>query len=153
MSETFNPDWKCKPDCVASEVLKERLRYGVTDCACKETSDPVAWQVFNELTKTWTQTYHNEAKADTLVEQGYKIRPLYARTPAIADGVGDDALNMALTALLEFVYQTTHLSPREPDGSHCCRISGDCLSDGRKAITALMQRLGSTPPQAATDEG
>lgn len=26
MTDNFNPDWACKPDCVASEVLKEHLR-------------------------------------------------------------------------------------------------------------------------------
>ncbi len=26
--DAFNPDWKCKPDCVAHEVMKEWLEYG-----------------------------------------------------------------------------------------------------------------------------
>jgi len=37
-------------------------------------------------------------------------------------------------ALAEFIYETTHLSPVEDDGSHWCRISAECLENGRTAL-------------------
>lgn len=41
----------------------------------------------------------------------------------------------ALTnALSNMVYETTHLSPVEDDGSHCCRISGEALEQSRNAL-------------------
>lgn len=40
-----------------------------------------------------------------------------------------------LAAALEWlVYEITHLSPREDDGSHKCRISGDALERARRAL-------------------
>lgn len=44
-----------------------------------ERGEPVAWQVYNELVKEWTSAYADKAKADQLVKDGYKIRPLYAQ--------------------------------------------------------------------------
>jgi hypothetical protein len=38
-------------------------------------------------------------------------------------------------ALRSFVYETTHLSPLEDDGSHWCRISAETLSKGRAALS------------------
>lgn len=37
-------------------------------------------------------------------------------------------------ALAQFVYETTHLSPMEDDGSHWCKISAECLEQARKAL-------------------
>ena len=37
-------------------------------------------------------------------------------------------------ALIEYVYETTHLSPQEEDGSHWCKISANCLSKARAAL-------------------
>jgi hypothetical protein len=38
------------------------------------------------------------------------------------------------TALREIVYETTHLSVLEDDGSHNCRISKDALDQARAAL-------------------
>lgn len=37
-------------------------------------------------------------------------------------------------ALRQMVYETTHLSPMEDDGSHKCRISAAALADARSAL-------------------
>ncbi len=42
-------------------------------------------------------------------------------------------------ALAGFVYETTHLSPLEDDGSHKCKISAKCLAAGREALALLDQ--------------
>ncbi len=39
-------------------------------------------------------------------------------------------------ALQQMVYETTHLSPEEDDGSHWCRISKQALTQGRAALEA-----------------
>lgn len=38
-------------------------------------------------------------------------------------------------ALREMVYETTHLSPCEDDGSHKCKISAATLAKARAALT------------------
>lgn len=56
----------------------------------------------------------------------------------------DDARSIALAqdrieqlekALREMVYETTHLSPCEDDGSHKCKISGATLAKARAALS------------------
>lgn len=42
-------------------------------------------------------------------------------------------------ALREMVYETTHLSPVEDDGSHWCRISAGTLAQARAAIAKATQ--------------
>jgi hypothetical protein len=37
-------------------------------------------------------------------------------------------------ALQTMIYETTHLSPEEDDGSHWCKISRDALSAARAAL-------------------
>lgn len=39
-------------------------------------------------------------------------------------------------ALAEMVYETTHLSPEEDDGSHWCRISRNCLTKARSTLSS-----------------
>ena len=46
----------------------------------------------------------------------------------------DDRVRALIDALREFIYETTHLSPIEDDGSHWCKISADCLEKGRAAL-------------------
>ena len=38
-------------------------------------------------------------------------------------------------ALEDFIYQTTHLSAREDDGSHWCKIPADTLAKARAALS------------------
>jgi hypothetical protein len=38
------------------------------------------------------------------------------------------------TALANLVYEVTHLSPRNDDGSHDCRISAEALQIAREAL-------------------
>src|SRR5258708_344804 len=46
-----------------------------------------------------------------------------------------DAEIAALRSAVErFVYETTHLSPMEYDGSHKCTISSNALNQGRAAL-------------------
>lgn len=50
----------------------------------------------------------------------------------------DDATRkQVIEALAEMIYETTHLSPLEDDGSHKCVISKDTLAAAREALTAL----------------
>jgi hypothetical protein len=44
------------------------------------------------------------------------------------------ALRTARAALTSMVYETTHLSPRNDDGSHDCRISAATLAAAREAL-------------------
>ena len=38
-------------------------------------------------------------------------------------------------ALQRMVYETTHLSPQQDDGSHWCNISHDALTEARAALS------------------
>ena len=49
----------------------------------------------------------------------------------------------AVADLQMFVYETTHLSPIEDDGSHWCKISAECLSNAR-AFLARHQKEADT---------
>lgn len=42
-------------------------------------------------------------------------------------------------ALAEMIYETTHLSPREDDGSHVCKISQGALQRAREALHTTPQ--------------
>lgn len=46
---------------------------------------------------------------------------------------GDIIVQMSI-ALREMIYEATHLSPAEADGSHWCKISGETLRSARGAI-------------------
>jgi chromosome segregation ATPase len=43
-------------------------------------------------------------------------------------------------ALRELIYETTHLSPQEDDGSHRCTITGETLRKARMALLALGEK-------------
>lgn len=47
-----------------------------------------------------------------------------------------------LEALREFVYETTHLSREEEDGSHWCRIPKATLEKGRAALRSRLTQDG-----------
>lgn len=47
-------------------------------------------------------------------------------------------------ALEEMVYETTHLSPMEPNGDHWCRISAQALANARAALSKANPQI--TPP-------
>ena len=49
----------------------------------------------------------------------------------------DVALEIAERALIQLVYEVTHLSGLHDDGSHLCRISREALGDARKAIADI----------------
>jgi hypothetical protein len=42
-------------------------------------------------------------------------------------------------ALAQMVYETTHLSAEEPDGSHWCKISREALEEARAALRILIE--------------
>ena len=44
-----------------------------------------------------------------------------------------DEIELPREALREMIYQTTSLSPMEPDGSHWCRITAEALGKARDA--------------------
>ena len=46
----------------------------------------------------------------------------------------DERVKSLEAALQTFIYETTHLSPLEDDGSHWCKISAECLEKGRAAL-------------------
>ena len=54
---------------------------------------------------------------------------------------------MLREVLRGFVYEATHLSPVEADGSHWCKISSSCLKNGRNALRTKNERetLRETP--------
>jgi len=43
----------------------------------------------------------------------------------------------AVGALATLIYEITHLSPCQPDGSHICKISGDALKNARAALKRI----------------
>lgn len=53
-----------------------------------------------------------------------------------------DAAPELYEALAAFVYEATHLSPQEDDGSHMARITGTVLASAR---AALSKALGERP--------
>ena len=50
------------------------------------------------------------------------------------DAPTDERVKALEAALQTFIYETTHLSPIEDDGSHWCKISAECLEKGRAAL-------------------
>ena len=50
------------------------------------------------------------------------------------------ALDELFECLREMVYETTHLSPRNDDGSHTCKISAKTLDRARAALRARFMR-------------
>jgi len=52
----------------------------------------------------------------------------------LCDPTQDERVKALVDALREFIYETTHLSPLEDDGSHWCKISDDCLETARAFI-------------------
>lgn len=53
----------------------------------------------------------------------------------------DDCSARLTVALRQMVYETTSLSPCEPDGSHWCKIGAEALAQARAAL-ALAKALG-----------
>lgn len=49
-------------------------------------------------------------------------------------GVSADVVDELVQALGLMVYETTHLSPEESDGSHWCKISKEALEAARAAL-------------------
>jgi hypothetical protein len=54
----------------------------------------------------------------------------------LADAIDAQAreIQRLRAALTEYVYETTHLSPQNDDGSHWCKISKDMLANARIAL-------------------
>lgn len=57
----------------------------------------------------------------------------------------------ARVALREFIYETTHLSPEEEDGSHWCRISAETLRAGRAALAPTSPTGGQASSPVVTE--
>jgi hypothetical protein len=51
--------------------------------------------------------------------------------------ITDPRVKALVEALALIIYETTHLSPQEDDGSHWCKISAECLEKGRQALAAF----------------
>jgi hypothetical protein len=69
------------------------------------------------------------ADTDHIWSPGSTERDKMQRLYAIEEHEG--RLRAALTSM---VYETTHLSPRNDDGSHDCRISAATLAAAREAL-------------------
>jgi len=61
-------------------------------------------------------------------------RFIAAANPAAVRALLAD-LDRMREALAEYVYETTHLSPMEVDGSHWCRIPAETLARARSALS------------------
>jgi hypothetical protein len=97
-------------------------------------AEPTCRRVADEI---YAQFLH--AVQDYLRENGeWNIGQEIARCRRIeADNYRLEATNkQLLSALKEMVYETTHLSPEEPDGAHWCRIPKEALDAARAAIAA-----------------
>lgn len=62
-----------------------------------------------------------------------------------------EALAEAMKALEALIYETTHLSPLEDDGSHKCKISKVALEQGRAALTKIKAAMAQGE-KATVDE-
>jgi hypothetical protein len=102
-----------------------RWRYGCTDCGAYSG------------TSTLTQA---EAIAAWNARQS-------ATTEALA------AMEQAGAALREHIYETTHLSPEEDDGSHWCSISKNCLNGSRQALATLTEQIERMRGEVQTPSG
>ena len=74
-------------------------------------------------------------------DQAAEIGILRTEKHADAEAIGSQAaeIERLWAALVAMVYETTHLSPLERDGSHWCKISKDALYDARAAIAQEAQ--------------
>lgn len=68
---------------------------------------------------------------------GYKHDEACANAAFIVKCVNSHAA--LVEALKALVYETTHLSPQEEDGSHVCKISKRVLDAGRAALALAEQ--------------
>ncbi|MGN6146291.1 MAG: hypothetical protein ACTHOP_22180 [Mesorhizobium sp.] len=68
---------------------------------------------------------------DRRVRAMEKVLEAALLSPSPAPGV--------VEALKQLVYEATHLSPRDDDGSHLCRISASALVNARAALASLSQ--------------
>ena len=74
----------------------------------------------------FVQEYWRSARGDKEIHAN---AVLIAAAPTLA--VQNAALSCALA---EMIYETTHLSPMEDDGSHWAKISADALAKARAAL-------------------
>ena len=77
------------------------------------------------------------AKQDTSVYR-YDVRGI-----ACADAHLIAAAPELFEALAELIYEATHLSPREDDGSHKCRITAPVLAKARAALSKASTEGGT----------
>lgn len=73
-------------------------------------------------------------------DNGYRARAVLAQLRSgllASEPVADQS--QLREALAEMIYETTHLSPMEPDGGHRCIISGATLEKARAALSGVTQ--------------
>lgn len=73
-------------------------------------------------------THHSKG-----VDDFYLLDPKY-RGNRGTEYVRADLVDELVQALGLMVYETTHLSPEESDGSHWCKISKEALDTARAAL-------------------
>ena len=89
----------------------------------KNTDTSLSGDLVKWLREEASFAYHR-AEEDMLTEAADRIEALEAENERLREG------------LREYVYETTHLSPQEEDGSHWCKISANCLNSARAALKA-----------------
>lgn len=89
------------------------------------------WAVRNKLDKAFTSAIHVE----TFEEAEFLVDELNGKESLTAQ------LEEARKALRTFIYETTHLSACENDGSHWCKISKETLEKGRAIYYKLHEEV------------
>jgi hypothetical protein len=74
--------------------------------------------------------------ADEDEGRGHHLQADYIRNAAAAIERLTAERDRLRAALVNLVYEVTHLSPQREDGSHDCRISAEALQIARKALEA-----------------
>ena len=63
----------------------------------------------------------------------------FTAEPSEAEILAHPKVRGLVEALREYVYETTHLSPEQRDGSHWCKISKECSTRARAALAAMRE--------------
>ena len=101
----------------------------------KEAADSI-----EELEKTLAlRTCEADAKALIVSGLEAKLKAITERNDLVeyANVELGEKLAKAVEALRLYIYETTHLSAEEDDGSHWCKISKDCLTRARATLAEL----------------
>ena len=128
------------PELANHDVVRDLL----IDCR-EALARPLVTDDIEALIRYWC-SHTNERGECTFTAEGIRGFARAIARPPVTD---EQAVQELTGALREMIYETTHLSPCEADGSHWCKISGNALARARSALRAAP--VQPTEPRTAQE--